>query len=506
MMPVLGKRDARPFCQGLSAGNRTVVGKICLSVDRLRASSKGESLILVKTELFPRDFSAFLKSAALVTAKGGNNSHAAYLTRSLMTTAAIGCEGLTIDLVKKTITCGGKTLKEGASITVCGNGTVVAGAQPLTPALNIESQAAQQLLNTADGARKGKLSICTIVNSADQVGATVALGADAVGLFPIEALFEDKNSVLVRALLDKRRDQALTKIQELLEKTMIDVFAAAKGIPVAVRLFTPPFYSFLPAMADLSKEIARLKAKKELTDDEDEFTEDKELDKKSDALENVKSLQEKNQLFGLRGIRLNIVQNDFMVLQIRAILAGVKAAVEAGGEPKARILVPGVAVGGEIGRCTSVYYEASADLNVTAEIGAEVAVPRACLAANTFVDRVKFLLIKPEELTAATFAADRAPAERTFLKKYSEWQWLGESPFRTIDTVGVGQLIKLAVDKARKCNPDIEIGVAGDVCSDPVSIAFLYRTGVSSITCDFAAVPIARLCSAQAVISATSPQ
>jgi pyruvate,orthophosphate dikinase len=307
---------------------------------------------------------------------------------------------------------------------------------------------------------------------------------------------------LIRALLDKRREQAIPKIQELLEKTMVDVFAAAKGIPVAVRLFTPPFYSFLPVMADLAKEIARLKAKKELADEE-EFNEDKELDRKSDALENVKSLQEKNQIFGLRGIRLNIVQNDFLTLQIRAILAGVKAAVDAGGEPKARILVPGVAAAGEIARCAAVYYEIAADLNVTAEIGAEIALPRACLAAHTFVDRAKFLLVKPAELTAATFGADRGPAERTFFKKYAEWQWLTESPFATIDVAGVGQLIKIAVDKARKQSPDIEIGVAGDVCADPVSIGFLYRTGVSSITCDFAAVPIARLCSAQAVITAT---
>jgi pyruvate,orthophosphate dikinase len=340
------------------------------------------------------------------------------------------------------------------------------------------------------------------VNSADQVGATVALGADAVGLFPIESLFDEKSGILVRALLDKRRDQAMKKIQELLERTMVDVFAAAKGIPVAVRLFSPPFYSFMPGMADLSREIGRLKGKKEMTDEE-EFNEDKELDKKSDTLENVKGLQEKNQIFGLRGIRLNIVQNDLMALQIRAILAGVKAAIDGGGEARARILVPGVAAAGEIGRCAAVYYEAAADLNVTAEIGAEIAVPRACLAANTFVDLAKFLLIMPAELTAATFAADAAPAERTFIKKYTEWQWISESPFRTIDVDGVGKLIKIAVDKARASSPEIEIGVAGDVCSDPVSIAFLYRTGISSITCEFAAVPIARLCSAQAVISAT---
>jgi pyruvate,orthophosphate dikinase len=502
MMPVLAKRDTAPFCQGVSAGNRTVSGKICLSVDRLRSAPPGDPLILVKTELFPRDFGAFIKSAAIVTAKGGNNSHAAYLTRSLMTTAAIGCEGLAVDLASKTITCNGTTLKEGALITVCGNGIVVAGAQPLAPALNIESVAARRLLDSADSARKGKLSICTIVSSAAQVGATIALGADAVGLFPIESLFEEKSSILIRLLLGQKKDLGMKKIQELLDKTMVDVFAAAKDVPISIRLFTPAFYSFFQTPAELTREIGLLKAKKEMSEEEDS-KEEKELEKKSDMLENVKGMQEKNQIFGLRGVRLNIVNNDFMTIQIRAIMSGIKAAVDAGGSPKARILVPEVSTAGEIARCAAIYYEIAADLNVTAEIGAELAFPRACLAVNTFLDRAKFLLIKPAELTAATFGADQGPAERTFLKSYNEWGWIKSSPFSTIDVEGVGQLIRIAVEKARAHDPNMEVGVAGPMCADPDSIAFLYRTGVSSIICDFAAVPIARLCSAQAVITSS---
>jgi pyruvate,orthophosphate dikinase len=503
MMPVIADRNAAVFCRGICAGNRTVVGTICLSSEKAAEAAPADSVVLVKTELFPRDFRAFIAAKAIVTARGGNNSHAAYLSRATMATAAIGCEGLTIDLDKRTITCGDVTLKEGAPITVCGNGIVVAGAQQLEPALGFENAAADQLLQCADGARKGKLTICTIASSPAQVGGTAAMGADAVGLFPMESLFGEKSAILIRALLDKRRDQALKKIQDLIEKRMTEVFAAAKSMPVAVRLFSPQFYTFHPNMTDLAREIGSLKARKEMTDEE-EFNEDKELDKKTDALETIKGLQEKNQIFGLKGIRLNLVQKEFLVAQVRGILVGVKAAKEAGEEPRARILLPGVGAAGEIDKFIAIYNDVALDVGATAEIGSELGLPRSCLTANAIADHTKFLLIQPAELTEATFAADRIPAERTFLKTYRQWGFLAESPFQTIDRTGVGELVKMAVKKAKQSNPAIEIGVCGEMSADPKSIAFFYEVGVQSITCDYAAVPIARLCSAQAVITATN--
>jgi pyruvate,orthophosphate dikinase len=503
MMPVIADRAAPAFCRGICAGNRTVVGKICLSPEKAADAGPAASVVLVKTELFPRDFRGFLAAKAVVTARGGNNSHAAYLSRAAMSTAAIGCEGLTIDLDKRTITCGDVTLKEGSPITVCGNGVVVAGAQQLEPALGFENAAADQLLQSADGARKGKLSICTIASSPAEVGATAAMGADAVGLFPMEALFADKSAILIRALLDKRRDQALKKIQELIEKAMTEVFAAAKEMPVAVRLFSPQFYTFHPNLAELARDIGRLKARKEMTDEE-EFNEDKELDKKTDALETIKGLQEKNQIFGLKGIRLNLVHREFLLAQVRGILVGVKAAKDAGGQPRARILLPAVGAAGEIEKFTAIYNDVALELDATAEIGSELGLPRSCLTADAIAAHTKFLLIQPADLTQATFAADRIPAERTFLKTYTQWGFLTESPFDTIDRTGVGELVKIAIDKAKQSNPAIEIGVCGELSGDPKSIAFFYEVGVQSITCDYAAVPIARLCSAQAVISATN--
>jgi pyruvate,orthophosphate dikinase len=394
-------------------------------------------------------------------------------------------------------------LKEGSPITVCGNGTVIAGGQRLEPALGFENAAADQLLQCADGARKGKLSICTIARSAAQVGATAAMGADAVGLFPLEELFVEKNGILIRALLDKRRDQALKKIQESIEKTMTEVFAAAKSMPVAIRLFNPQFYTFHPDMAELATEIATLKVRKEMADEE-EFNEDKELDKKTDALETIKGLQEKNKIFGLKGIRLNLVHKEFLLAQIRGILVGVKAAKDAGDQPRARILLPAVGSAGEIEKFTAIYNDVALELGATAEIGSEIALPRSCLVANAIADHTKFLLIQPADLTEATFAADRIPAERTFLKTYGQWGFFTESPFQTVDRTGVGELVKIAVTKAKQSNPTIEIGVCGEMSGDPKSIAFFYEVGVQSITCNFADVPIARMCSAQAVITATN--
>ena len=508
MMPkVSGADTAVELAHGLCAGNESVVGKVCLSLEALLKLGPKENGILVKEVIVPNDFKAVLAAKAIVTAKGGNYSHSTLIARKLMKTAAIGCE-LKIDREKQVAVFADHEVKEGDFITVTGDGKVFLGELSLKDALGLDSKEAAKLLDCADEARKGKMLIYTVARTPAQVRTTKDVGGDGVGMFPLETLFAEKSSILIRALLDKRRTQALIKIEGLIEKSVTEILKAAAGIKVAFRLFCPPFYTFMQNIEDVTIELAKLKVKMENTeqpeddDSEEDSKESKEIEKRQTVIENLKTLQEANPIFGLKGIRLNLVNEDFLKCQIRGILKGIRAIEDA--KPQAQILLPMVDLAKEITKFKEFYKAISLEIGAEAEIGSEVCFPRACLAAKSLMEESKFMVIRPDELTEAVFAGDRTKSDKSFIDNYRQWNFLTDSPFSTIDRDGVGKLIKLCVNNAKSKASEADIGVAGDLCSDPRSIAFFFDAGVSSITCDYAVVPIVRLCSAQAIIAATA--
>ncbi|OHT09140.1 phosphoenolpyruvate-protein phosphotransferase [Tritrichomonas foetus] len=499
MLPQMNvsENPPEPFCTGLAAGNGSVVGRVVLSIETALKSK--HKPILVVNELKPNNFKAYLNCGAVVTSRGSNSSHLSLIARQLMRTAVTNCEGLVINTTKKLITCNDVTIKEGEVVTVTGDGRVIKGKQPVEIPLGFDNKAAEEILQWADNARKGKMDIYSIVTSAKEAGATAALGADGVGIFPIESLFDGKGAILIRALADKRRDQALKKMEPVILKTITDTFLAAKDIPVTIRLFKPTLSSFMQDLFQLVEEVAKLKAKKETTDEE-EFNEDKELDKKVDLLESIKNNKEANPLFGLKGIRLNLVQQDFLKVQLRAILGGIKAATDQGVQPKGRILLPFVSAAGELENFRKIYDEISCQLVASASLGVEIENPRGCLAMSSIAKDADFVLIQPTELTESTYSCSQTYAESTFLKDYKQKKFITENPFDSIDEASVGELMKICVKDSKATKSDISVGAAGPLCGDPRSIAFLYSIGTNYITCPSTVVPIARLCSAQAVI------
>lgn len=507
MMPRVAEADtAVELGNGLCAGNETISGKVCLSTEAVLKLDPKEKAILVKNVIVPNDFKGVLAAKAIVSGKGGNYSHATLIARRMMKTAAIGVE-LIADPENQVVRFGDHEVKEGDVITVTGDGKVYQGELALKDALGLSSKEAAKLLDCADEARKGKMLIYTVAKSLGQVRSTKDVGGDGVGMFPLESLFVDKSAILVRALLDKRRTQALIKIEGLIEKTVTEVVKAAAGIRVAFRLFSPQFYTFMQDLEELTIDLAKFRFKQENSeppedDSEEEGNEGKELDKKMAVIEHIKGMQEKNPAFGLKGMRLNLVNDDFLKCQIRGILKGIKGAEDS--NPKVQILLPTVDLASEVSKVKEWYKTITIEVGAEAEFGSEVCYPRACLAAKSLMSESKFLVIRPDELTEAVFGCDRTKADNSFINNYREWGFVTDSPFATIDQRGVGQLVKMCVNNAKSVSPDADVGVSGDLCSDPQSIAFFFDAGISSITCDYAVVPIVRLCSAQAIIAAAN--
>ena len=486
-----------PFCSGFAAGNGAIVGRAVLSLETCLKSRHGPILFI--NELLPENFKAYLKCGAVVVARGSNSSFAALIARQLMRTAVIKCEGLVINPAKKIITCNDIRIKEGDVVTVTGDGKVIKGKQPVQIPLGFDNKAAESILQWADDFRKGKMNVYSVVSNPKEAAATSGLGADGVGMFPIESIFTGKGSTLIKALSDKRRDQALKKMEPALLKTITESLTAAKDLPFTIRLFKPRFSSFDQDLFQLVEEVAILRTKKEMTDEE-EFNEDKDLDKKTEQLESRKANKEANPIFGVQGIRLNLTQPDFLKMQLRAILGGIKAAQSSGASPQAKILLPLVTNAKEVEQFKKIYDEISSELSATASIGAEIQNPRACLAIKSIAKNVDFIVIQPTELTETTFGCTEKYAESTYLKDYRQKKLMSEDPFETIDKLAVGELMELCIKDAKEANSNISVGIGGPLCGDSKSISFFHSIGANYIICPSTVVPIARLCSAQAVI------
>lgn len=504
MMPVLKEGAPGPLCTGKNAGNGAIVGRMVLSNEKCIAKAKlGDPIVLVKPRLFPSDYEAVCAARAVVTVKGQLSSFTSTICRRLKKIAVIGCDDIKIDGDKRIVTIAGTNLKEGAELTITGAGHLIQGRQEIINPLSFDSPDASTMLSWADDARKGKINVYTIASNPEQVGSASSLGADGVGMFPLEDLFDGKGAILIRAMLDNRRETAVTKFEGLVTKVIGEALKASNGIPVTARLFNPPFNQFLPDVYDLVDKIGALKAKKEMTDEE-EFNEDKDLDKKVELLETIKSQQESNPKMGFSGIRLALVQSDFLNAQIKGILNGAKAAREGGASPDLRILLPKVTEANEIARFKKVYEEISNEIGEKAKIGCEITNPRACLTSKYIAAQSDFIIFNTSELTEITFGMCQKDAEHYFLPLYIDGGYLAQSPFKTIDIDGVGQVMKIGVKGAKSNKEDIPVGVHGEACGDPTSIAYFSEIGIDSITCEPSVVPIARLSAAKAVISQNS--
>lgn len=483
------------IARGLPAGPGAATGIAIFDAQRaadLGKGGKGQRVILVRADTSPDDLKGMLAAEGVLTERGGMTSHAALVARGFGIPTVAGCSEIHVEDAKKQFTVGGITVKEGDSISLNGSlGEVIQGAvEVVSPELTGEFGT---LLSWADDARK--LGVRANADTPEDVELAIKFGAEGIGLCRTEHMFfgDDRRPIVQSMILSETDEERKTFLDELLvfqRKDFEGIFRALKGLPATIRLIDPPLHEFLPNLETLIEETteARVKGK---------------ADKEKEALlDKVRTMHEVNPMMGLRGCRLSIVFPQIVEMQTRAILEGALAAKKAGIEVHPEIMIPLVAHVNELTTVReSLEKVAKAVVGESGSIdykfGTMIEVPRGALTADEIAKDAEFFSFGTNDLTQMTFGFSRDDSDR-FLKPYIADKILPGDPFESIDQNGVGQLMKIAVEKGRSVRPNIKLGICGEHGGDPASIAFCHKLGLTYVSCSPFRVPIARLAAAQA--------
>ena len=485
------------IAKGLPAGPGAATGIAVFDAHRaaeLGKGGKGQKVILVRADTSPDDLKGMLAAQGVLTERGGMTSHAALVARGFGIPTVAGCSSISVG--KDSFTINGRTIKEGDEISLNGTlGEVIDGVVPVQdPELTGEFGT---LLQWADETRR--LGIRTNADTPADVELAIKLGAEGVGLCRTEHMFfaEDRRPIVQAMILAESEEERKKQLDLLLpfqREDFVGIFKALGSRPATIRLIDPPLHEFLPSLHTLIAEVATLKAK---------GVTGAELEAKEHMLHQVESMHEINPMMGLRGCRLSIVFPGIVEMQTRAILEGAIEAKKAGADPHPEIMIPLVGHVNELKAVRSNLERVAKE--VVAEKGTEIAymfgtmieIPRAALTADLIAEEAEFFSFGTNDLTQMTFGFGRDDSDK-FLKPYVEQKILPGDPFEAIDQSGVGQLMQIAVDKAKKVRPNLKTGICGEHGGEPSSIAFCHEIGLNYVSCSPYRVPIARLAAAQA--------
>jgi pyruvate,orthophosphate dikinase len=465
--------------RGLNASSGAASGKVVLDADAAEELGKaGESVILVRWETTPDDIHGIIHSKGILTAHGGMTSHAAVVARGMGVPAVVGTDSLEIDAGKKTVRLGGHKLREGDVVTIDGGtGRVIVGEVPLVPpAINEDLET---ILEWADELRRLKVR----ANADNAVDAAKAreFGAQGIGLCRTEHMFfgEERLPVVQEMILARdeagRRD-ALDRLLPFQQSDFEEIFEAMAGLPVTIRLLDPPLHEFLPPLEEAKDERMR---------------------------QRIKFLTEANPMLGTRGCRLGIQWPEIYEMQVRAIARAAKAVQERAGEtPLVEIMHPLVGFREELRRLRElterVMEEEAPGLEYLC--GTMIELPRAALRADEIGEVADFFSFGTNDLTQTTLGMSRDDAEGKFLTFYLEDGVLKRNPFEVLDQDGVGELMRIAVERGRGTKPEIKLGICGEHGGEPSSVEFCHRIGLDYVSCSPYRVPLARLSAAQAAL------
>ncbi len=488
------------LCQGLNASPGAAVGGVVFSsADAVKAAAAGQDCILVRWETNPDDLSGMVAAKGILTSHGGKTSHAAVIARGMGAPCVCGAEALKIDAAKKEVVVSGTgiVLHEGDVISIDGTtGAVVLGAVRLvSPKLSGDLET---ILTWADEVRK----IGVEANADNPADAQLArdFGAAGIGLDRTEHMFlGDRKQIIQTYILNEDasvRAKACSDLYEAQTGDFYGMFKAMDGLPVTVRLLDPPLHEFLDDPRKLEVEITKL----ECTGAPAET-----VAAKKKLLRQIDAMVEANPMLGLRGCRLGFVYPDLPVMQVRAIAAATARLKKEGLDPKPRIMVPLVSVATELKamRATieGVIAEISQQEGVEFDIpvGTMIELPRAAVTADEIGKYADFFSFGTNDLTQTTFGFSRDDVEGKFIPTYLREKLITRNPFETVDD-GVCRLIKIAVEKGREANPNIDLGVCGEHGGDPESIQKFFDLGLDYVSCSPYRVPVARLAAAQATL------
>lgn len=496
--------------RGLNASPGAASGAAVFDADTAqRLGQEGKAVILVRPETSPDDVHGMLEARGILTQHGGATSHAAVVARGLGKPCVSGAEAVRIQ--GRQFIADGLVVREGDLISIDGaTGEIFRGGiKTVYPDLSKELDL-QQILSWADEFRR--LEVWANADYARDARLARELGAQGVGLARTEHMFfeEERLPIVQRMILaetDAGRQAALDELLPIQRADFESLFRAMDGLPVIVRLIDPPLHEFLPSYEELQAEIAACKF--ELRGAETVQDLNAKLDaikEKEQMLIGVAAMREANPMLGLRGCRLGIIFPQITAMQVRAILEAACNLVQEGVEVHPEIMIPLVGHANELRRQreqlepVAKQVMAERGVQVSYKFGTMIEVPRAALTADEIAEDAEFFSFGTNDLTQMAFGISRDDAEGKFLLKYVEWKILPDNPFQVLDRVGVGKLMKMAVELGRRQRPDIEIGICGEHGGDPSSIGFCHEIGLKYVSASPYRVPVARLAAAQAAL------
>ena len=474
--------DWEVAAKGLNASPGAACGKIVLDADTAeQRGSAGESVILVRWETTPDDIHGLIKAAGILTAHGGMTSHAAVVARGMGKPCVAGCDALSIDLDARTITLGTQTLSEGDVLTIDGGtGAVIIGEVPLVaPEVNDDLET---ILGWGDVYRV--LKVRANADTPEDAAKAREFGAQGIGLCRTEHMFmaEDRLPVVREMILAEGEDGRRAALDRLLPFQQGDfeaIFEAMAGLPVTIRLLDPPLHEFLPPIDQATDERMRRR---------------------------IKQLQESNPMLGTRGCRLGLQWPEIYEMQVRAIIRAARSVEQRTGEaPVVEIMHPLVGFEEELRRLRELTVRVADEEAPEVEYlcGTMIELPRACIRADEIAGQADFFSFGTNDLTQTALGFSRDDAEGKFLTYYLEDGVLEKNPFETIDIGGVGDLMRIAVERGRRVKPDLKLGICGEHGGEPKSVAFCHELGLDYVSCSPYRVPVARLAAAQAALASS---
>ena len=506
--------DVEPFATGLNVSPGAAVGMVALdaTVAERWANDEARDVIMVRPETKPDDVHGMLAAKGVVTCRGGRTSHAALVARQFGKPAVVGIEELTIDLDAREMRIGDLVIREGDFISIDGtNGLVYLGKIPtLVP--DLSNPHLLKLLTWADEVRD--LEVWANADYPRDADRARSYGAEGIGLCRTEHMFfESERLPTVQRMIMARdigeRNEALAALLPMQRSDFEGLFRSMDGRPVTIRLLDPPLHEFLPSYDQLVQDLSDLKVRIQHYNTMSEI--DAALEQirtKQNYLERVEALREENPMLGTRGVRLGILLHELTRMQVRAIFEAACGCAQEGISVKPQIMIPLVAHVEELRTQRSVLEKEAEEvlaefggMDLEYKFGTMIEIPRAAITAAEIAEVAEFFSFGTNDLTQMTFGISRDDGER-FLREYQKRGILNDNPFETLDTRGVGELLKIAVREGRSSNPDLHLGICGEHGGDPSSIAFCHQLGLDYVSCSPFRVPIARLAAAHAALAA----
>lgn len=498
-----------PIATGLPASPGAAQGTVVFDPDEAEELvRRGDKVILVRRETSPDDFHGMVVAEAIVTQRGGMTSHAAVVARGMGKPCVAGASELNINYGHNELTVGELTITRGEWITVDGTtGRVFRGKVPtVQPQLDEDFES---LMSWTDDVRRLKVRANADTGHDSEVARR--FGAQGTGLCRTEHMFfgDDRLGAMREMILASglgEREQALSKLLPYQKRDFAEIFRTMNGLPVTIRLLDPPLHEFLPGKHELMEELTELKfTARHASPSEMDLLLDDIADKRG-LLRRVEILSEANPMLGLRGCRLGITYPEVTRMQVRAIFEAASEVKEEGVEVRPEVMIPLVSTAEELRHQARLVREVAAQ--VLKETGAEIEylvgtmieLPRAALIADEIAVEADFFSFGTNDLTQTTLGLSRDDSGK-FLPHYVEEKIYKDDPFQTIDQPGVGQLVKMAVERGRSVKPDLKLGICGEHGGDPRSIAFFDSIGLDYVSCSPFRVPIARLAAAQTVLA-----